>query len=109
MTLDRQYAATNLASFGLIPTFLSNADSDPLWKQIDKNYVYGGGWRDVENVAVLSGGPVEPYSVQLHPDDPPFKEQARLWDIDTGETIVLLPYGFVFWTDGVDQKAARID
>lgn len=30
---------------GLIPMWISDEDSDPAWKQIDKNYQHGGGWR----------------------------------------------------------------
>jgi hypothetical protein len=30
---------------GLIPWWIFSGDPDPVWKQIDKHYQHGGGWR----------------------------------------------------------------
>lgn len=39
------HPAITMEHLGLIPLWIHNEDPDPAWKQIDKNYAHGGGWR----------------------------------------------------------------
>jgi hypothetical protein len=59
---------------GLIPLWIRNEDPDPAWKQIDKNYAHGGGWRHGTMNFKMGHGFVLNY-----PGDPPLKPLAQAW------------------------------
>jgi|KBSMisStandDraft_5_1062788.scaffolds.fasta_scaffold117912_2 hypothetical protein len=88
---------------GLIPFWLSHDDPDPAWKQIDKNYGHGGGWRHGD-----MNFHMDAHHVLRYPGDPPLNPlaQARLRD----ELIVFYDHAIVaiVQEDG-SFEVARID
>lgn len=58
---------------GLIPEWLRDDDPDPAWKQIDKNYQHGGGWR----LGAMTAFVMNPKThVLKYPGDPPLAPLA---------------------------------
>lgn len=74
-------------TLGFIPSFLSEDDPDPAWKQIHKNYGHGGGWRSQDGFALT------PSDCLRYPGDPPLQPLARTHLRD--ERILFYPYSFV--------------
>jgi hypothetical protein len=59
---------------GLIPGWITDKDPDPAWKQIDKNYQHGGGWRHGTMGFTFRGDNTLEY-----PGDPPLHPLAETW------------------------------
>lgn len=77
-----------LEELGLIPMFVSEADSRPAREQFDENYQHGGGW------SPFKGHSFDPKTFELsYPDDPPLKPIAVATLRD--ETIIVYDYAFV--------------
>jgi hypothetical protein len=88
---------------GLIPLWINNEDPDPAWKQIDKNYGHGGGWRHG-----TMGFTKDKDNVLHYPDDPPLVPLAQTLLRD--ELILFYDHAIVaiVQKDG-SFEAARID
>ena len=56
---------------GILPGFLSELDPDPAWKQIDKNYGHGGGWRPFQGHVLQDDMSLK------YPEDPPLHPLAH--------------------------------
>lgn len=104
-------AYENLNAFGLIPMMLNPASDEEMWKQIDRNYAHGGGWRDYDGFTVVKQDNGK-YHLQ-HSGDPDLKEIGRIRF--GSQMIVLFDYSWVLWMslnidgDMVEHKIARID
>jgi hypothetical protein len=88
---------------GLIPLWISDNDPDPAWKQIDKNYAHGGGWRHG-----TMNFKMDENHVLTYPEDPPLRPLARALLRD--ELILFYDYAIV----AIEQpdksyEVARID
>ena len=53
---------------GMIPYWLSEDDIDPAWRQLDKHYQHGGGWRPFKGHTMNEDKSLEyPGDPALHP------------------------------------------
>jgi hypothetical protein len=89
---------------GLIPLWITDDDPDPAWKQIDKNYQHGGGWRHGDMNFKMH----KTSHVLSYPGDPPLKPTARTHLRD--ELILFYDHAIVaiVQKDG-SYEVARID
>jgi hypothetical protein len=101
----------NLDAFGMIPDMLNPASDEPMWKQIDRNYAHGGGWKDYKGFTVHKDDNGK-YRLS-HEGDPDLHEIGRIRF--GSQMIVLFDYSWVLWMslnidgDMVDHKIARVD
>lgn len=106
----RQVSFNNLHAFGLIVQFLEPSDITPMWKQIDRNYQHGGGWRDFDGFEVGQRG--DEFTL-TYDGDPPYEERGRITFRDTvtdeEELLVIFDSAWVLWKKGDEHKIARID
>jgi hypothetical protein len=89
---------------GLIPFWINDDDPDPAWKQIDKNYGHGGGWRH----GTMNFKMAKDTHVLYYPGDPPLRPlaQAKMRD----ELVVFYDHAIVAIVQPDDSfEVARID
>lgn len=107
--MTRELRITHPSVWGMIPAWLNSEDDAPLWEQVHKHYAHGGGWRDFEGFKVLQGSLTSgPFQIQ-YPGDPVYYELGRIFDVESGEILVMFESSWVLWTDENETKIARID
>lgn len=92
------------AAWGYIVGMIHPNNDEPLWKQIDRNYQHGGGWRPQDKWSFEERDGV---MYAQYPGDPELEEIDRLRIGD--ETLHLFPHSYILWTKGDEKQMARCD
>jgi hypothetical protein len=95
----------HIGMLGMIPLMLSPHDERPMVEQLNEGYQHGGGWQPFKGFSVNSSGD---YYYLTYPNDPPYKERARI--TMNGETLAVFDSAWVLVIDKEGKNhIARMD